>query len=501
MKTFRKMIALLMAALLAFSLCACGSTQASATDDSGLNSTAGQTAASESAVEDSAFEASGVSAGFPGEPPKGGPGDTPPEGMNGGPGGFGGGPGGSSADIDYAGAVEITSADTQSSQTYTSTASDESSLLISTSDEVTITNPSVTKSGDSDGGDNCNFYGLNAAVLVKDGTTTTITGGTVTSDADGANGVFCYGGNGGQNGASGDGTTLIIRDTSIVTTGDGSGGIMTTGGGVTYAYDLDVTTSGRSSAAIRTDRGGGTVVVDGGSYTSNGLGSPAIYSTADITVSNATLVSNLSEGVCIEGLNSITLVDCDLTANNTQCNGNATFLDTIMIYQSMSGDAASGTSSFTMTGGSLTSKNGHVFHVTNTNAVITLEGVTLSNEDSENILLSVCDDGWSGGSNEATLNASAQKLSGAIKVGSNSTLTLNLTNGSSFEGYINGSITNASGTTVSTETGTVSVTLDSTSTWTLTGDSYVTEFNGNAANVISNGYTLYVNGVALSGTN
>ena len=139
--------------------------------------------------------------------------------------------------------------------------------------------------------------------------------------------------------------------------------------------------SGRSSAAIRTDRGGGTVVVDGGTYTSNGLGSPAIYSTADITVSNATLASNLSEGVCIEGLNSITLNNCDLTANNTRCNGTATFHDTIMIYQSMSGDADSGTSAFTMTGGSLTSKSGHVFHVTNTNAVITLENVTIVNED------------------------------------------------------------------------------------------------------------------------
>ena len=441
---------------------------------------------------------------FPGELPEGGPGDTPPDKPdgNGGPGGApGGAPGGSSADIDYTASVEITSGDSQSGQTYASTTADESALLISTSDEVTITNPTVTKTGDSDGGDNCNFYGLNAAVLVKDGSTTTITGGTITSDADGANGVFSYGGNGGQNGASGDGTTVIVRDTKIVTTGDGSGGIMTTGGGTTYAYDLDVTTSGRSSAAIRTDRGGGTVYVDGGTYTSNGLGSPAIYSTAEIHVANATLVSNLSEGVCIEGLNSIELTDCDLTANNTKCNGNATFLDSIMIYQSMSGDADSGTSHFTMTGGSLTSKNGHVFHVTNTKAVITLEGVTISNEDSENILLSVCDDGWSGGSNEATLNASAQEVSGAIKVGSNSTLTLNLTNGSSFEGYIDGSITNASGTTVSTETGTVAVTLDSTSTWTLTGDSYVTEFNGDAANVISNGYTLYVNGVALSGTN
>ena len=435
-----------------------------------------------------------------GDPPdgQGGPDGTPPDGN----GGNGGGPGGSSsADIDYAGAVEITSADTQDGLTCDSSTADESALLITTSDAVTLTDLTVTKTGDSDGGDNCNFYGLNAAVLVMDGTTTTIEGGTITSEASGANGVFCYGGNGGQNGASGDGTTLIIRDVTIVTTGSGSGGIMTTGGGITYAYDLDVTTSGQSSAAIRTDRGGGIVYVDGGTYTSNGLGSPAIYSTAEIHVANATLVSNLSEGVCIEGVNSIELTDCDLTANNTKCNGNATFLDTIMIYQSMSGDADSGTSSFTMTGGSLTSKNGHVFHVTNTNAVITLENVTITNEDSGNILLSVCADGWSGGSNTATLNAVNQALKGAVKVGSDSTLTLNLTEGSSFDGSIDGSITNASGATVSTDVGTVSVTLDGSSTWTLTGDSWITEFNGDAANIISNGYTVYVNGAALSGTN
>ena len=519
MKYLRKIIALFLAALLIFSLAACGSSASTDSDDA--DSSADQTVETSFPSDQTDNTEGSIPADFPGEPPEGGPGGTPPEGSpggtppqggpggtppdkpdgNGGPGGAPGGtPGGSSADIDYTASVEITSGDSQSGQTYTSTTADESALLISTSDEVTITNPTVTKTGDSDGGDNCNFYGLNAAVLVKDGSTTTITGGTITSDADGANGVFSYGGNGGQNGASGDGTTVIIRDTAITTTGNGSGGIMTTGGGVTYAYGLDVTTSGRSSAAIRTDRGGGTVFVDGGTYTSNGLGSPAIYSTAEIHVANATLVSNLSEGVCIEGLNSIELTDCDLTANNTKCNGNATFLDSIMIYQSMSGDADSGTSHFTMTGGSLISKSGHVFHVTNTNAVITLEGVTITNENADNILLSVCDDGWNGGSNEATLNASVQKLSGAVKVGSNSTLTLNLTNGSSFEGYIDGEITNASGTTVSTEVGTVAVTLDSTSTWTLTGDSYVTEFNGNAANVISNGYTLYVNGAALTGT-
>ena len=397
-------------------------------------------------------------------------------------------------------ALRITAAQTLDGYAVNSTTADENTILVNTTDDVTITNFTVTKTGDSDGGDNCNFYGQNAAVLVEGGSTTTLANLTVTSDAKGANGIFSYGGNGGQNGGDGDGTKVIIKDTTITTTGDGAGGTMTTGGGTTNAYNLTVTTNGQSSAAIRTDRGGGTVYVDGGTYTSNGLGSPAIYSTAEIHVVNATLVSNLSEGVCIEGLNSIELTDCDLTANNTKCNGNATFMDTIMIYQSMSGDAATGNSTFAMTGGSLTSKNGHMFHVTNTNADIELNGVKLTNEDAANVLVSVCDDGWNGGNNKATFNAKAQDLVGAVLVGNNSTLALNLTGGTTFEGYVNGNIVNATNQTVSTEVGTVTVTLDNNSAWTLTADSYVTEFNGAAANVIANGHTLYVKGTALTGT-
>ena len=460
-----------------------------------------------------AYPASVLAEGNPPEPPSGdfAPGDmgTPPEGMGeppeGGPEGMGtppdgmGGFGGGSADFEYAAAAELTGATDVTGETYASDTADESALIVNTDADVTLADITIEKTGSSSGGDSCNFYGLNAALLVMGGSVTEITGATITSDADGANGVFSYGGNGGQNGAAGDGTTVVISDSTITTTGDGSGGIMTTGGGATYANNLTVETSGRSSAAIRTDRGGGTVVVDGGSYTSNGLGSPAIYSTADITVSNATLTSNLSEGVCIEGLNAITLNDCDLTANNTRMNGNATFLDTIMIYQSMSGDADSGTSHFTMTGGRLTSLNGHMFHVTNTHAVITLTGVELVNEDEENVLLSVCDDGWNGANNIAELNAVNQALAGTILVGDNSALTLNLTEGSAFEGAISGEIVNAKGDTVSTEVGDVSVTLDATSTWTLTADTYITGFSGDPANVIGGGYTLYVNGEALEG--
>ncbi len=445
----------------------------------------------------------GMPGGTPpeGTPPDGFGGGTPPDGTppDSAPGGgFGGGtpPGGGASSFEYAAATEITESSELNDETYISEEADVSALMISTDGEVSITGMMVRKTGDSDGGDNCNFYGLNAGVLVMGGSTAFISGGTVETHASGANGVFSYGGNGGKNGASGDGTTVIISGTSITTTGDGSGGIMTTGGGTTYAYDLTVYTSGRSSAAIRTDRGGGTVVVDGGTYTTDGLGSPAIYSTADITVKNASLASNLSEGVCIEGMNSITLENCDLTASNTKCNGNATFLDTIMIYQSMSGDADSGTSAFTMTGGSLTSLSGHMFHVTNTHAVITLSGVNLVNEGSD-VLLSVCDDGWNGASNTAELVADAQVLSGTILVGSNASLTLTMKNGSSFTGTFSGEIENAKGESVSEEIGNVAVILDGTSTWTLTSDTYISSFEGEASCVNGNGYTLYVDGTAL----
>lgn len=409
-------------------------------------------------------------------------------------GGRPGGPGGRNTVIAYAGATELTAGTSETGKSYHSDKADENALLISTNDAVILSQPAVSKTGSSNGGDNCSFYGVNAAVLVKGSGTTTIKGGKITSNGMGANGVFSYGGNGGRNGGQGDGTTVIIEDTEITTTGDGSGGIMTTGGGVMKARNLTVNTSGRSSAPIRTDRGGGVVTVNGGSYTSNGLGSPVIYSTADITVSDATLVSNMSEGVCIEGKNSITLNNCNMTVNNTRRNGHAQFLDAIMVYQSFSGDADRGNSHFTMNGGALTNKQGHLFHVTNTNAVITLNGVKLENEDPAKVLLSVCADGWQGAGNRATFNVSHQQLEGTILVGSDSELTLTLTDGSTFTGCIDGNITSAAGNSVSTQTGTVNVTLGDNCTWTLTADTNITSFTGDTSHINRNGHRLFVNG-------
>ena len=176
----------------------------------------------------------------------------------------------------------------------------------------------------------------------------------------GGAGVFSYG----------DGVTYVA-DTDITTQEDTSGGIHVAGGGTLYAWDLNVETNGQSSAAIRSDRGGGTMVVDGGSYTSNGVGSPAIYSTADITVNDADLTANGSEAVCIEGLNTIRLYDSDLTGNMSDDDQNDCTWN-VILYQSMSGDSEVGNSTFEMQGGSLTAKNGGMFYTTNTESTITL---------------------------------------------------------------------------------------------------------------------------------
>lgn len=392
----------------------------------------------------------------------------------------------------YSGATVFGSSSSEEGGIYSSDTSDQNAILI-TGGTVKLTDVTVTKTGGSGSGDGANFYGINSAVMAKGGAQAYIDGGTISTSASGANGVFSYGGN------SDDGTTVTISNVTITTTGSNSGGIMTTGGGTTIANDLIIVTEGGSSAPIRSDRGGGTVIVNGGTYTSHGSGSPAIYSTADITVNDAVLLTTTSQGICIEGDNSVTLNDCSLTTNNTK-NHNSYFANAVLIYQSGSGDARSGTSHFTAQGGTITCNNGHVIHVTHTDTVIFLSGVKIVNNDPDNVLLSVCDNHWGNGKNSADLTASAQVLNGNILVGSNSSLTMSLENGSVFTGCISGDIVSDKGDTISSSVGTVSVSLDSTSRWVLTADTVISSFEGDPSNVVTNGYSLYVGSKLLEGT-
>ena len=325
---------------------------------------------------------------------------------------------------------------------------------------------------------------MNSALLATNGASVTIENARVESSAQNGNGVFSYG----------EGTAVNISNSTITTTADNSGGIQTTGGGTTNASGLTVTTSGNSAAAIRSDRGGGTVNVDGGTYTSSGLNSPAVYSTADITVKNALLTANNSESLVIEDKNSIALFDCTVSGSMTEYGTSSDEnIHTVMIYQSMSGDAQVGTSTFTMEGGSLTGTAGDLFYVTNTHSIITLKNAALSNLDTSGALLRVVGNsasrGWgTAGSNGAQveLTAQAQTLEGNIFVDTISTLNLTLEDGTEFTGSVNILDNAQRGTAVDNN---AVVTISEGCTWTLTGDCTITSLT-NDGTLNLNSYTI-----------
>ena len=410
--------------------------------------------------------------------------------MQGGPNGGGN----SNSSIEYKSTTEISSDTEISDKTYESSNSDENALLVSGNIKADLSDITVEKTGDSEGGDNSNFYGNNSGIIAKDGATLNLSNSEITTNADGANGVFSYGGSATTNNSSNDGTTVNISNSKITTTGDNAGGIMTTGGGTTNATNLTINTSGTSSAAIRSDRGGGIVNVDGGTYTTTGVGSPLIYSTANITVKNSDLISEASEGIVIEGKNSVSIENCNLTDSNTKLNGQSTTYKNIFLYQSMSGDAADGVAEFDAKNSKIVTNNGDSFYVTNTTATIELENNTIINNDDSGNFLRIQKDSWgNSGSNggNVTLNLKNQEAQGNIVVDSISTLDMNIKENSYYEGSIN----------TSNEAKEINLKLDSNSKIKLTGDSYVSTLEDedtSYSNIDFNGYTLYVNGIAIN---
>ena len=301
--------------------------------------------------------------------------------------------------------------------------------------------------------------------------------------------------------AKADGDGKDSEDTDSETTDDAS----TDDTDSTDEASDDKTDKGESPAAIRSDRGGGTMVVDGGTYTSNGVGSPAVYCTADIAVNNAELTANGSEAVCIEGLNSLRLYNSNLTGNMSDDDQNDTTW-TVILYQSMSGDSEVGNSTFQMDGGTITSKNGGLFYTTNTECTIALKDVDITyNDDSEFFLQCTGNNnqrGWGqSGANGSDCNftADSQDMKGNVIWDSISNLDFYMTNGSTLEGaFVNDESNAGNG-----GDGYCNVVIDKDSTWTVTGDSTITSLSnagtitdadGKTVSIVGTDGTTYVEG-------
>lgn len=313
-------------------------------------------------------------------------------------------------------------------QTYAATLTDQSAIYVLSSGHLTLTNCTMTKTGDSSNVNTSSQYGTNAGVLAKSAGTVTIVGGSVTTNASGANGLF----------ATGSGSSVTMSDGTISASGSGAHGVDATYTGSITLTNVNVTSTGASSSALATDFGGGTVTVTGGTIiaaaTADNSHSAGIYSTGTISVTNATVSSVADCGGVIDGANSILLTNTALTGK----------VEGIKIWKTA---PASGTATVTINGGSLTATAGDGFYVTGetgnaATAALTVSGGATVSASTGN-LVNVKS------SSTATFTAKAVALAGNLVADSTSTITASLQNS-----------TTLTGTAART-----AMTVDSTSAW------------------------------------
>lgn len=406
----------------------------------------------------------GVSSGVPSPPPDGG-GTNPPG-------------GGEDTSITSGSAEYLLSGQTitLANQEISATDINESIVKVTDGGNLTLTNSRLTKAGDTSADGSSNFYGLNAGVLATTGSKIILKDASINTSASGANAVF----------ATGEGAYIEVSNVAIKTTKDSSRGLDATLGGTIIGKNINISTVGAHCGGLATDRGGGTVSVTNSSVSTAGEGSPGIYSTGAISATDSSFKATGSEAAAIEGRNSITLTNCSLSG---------ALKHGVMIYQSFSGDAEVGKGTFTMNGGSLKAAVGPLFYSTNTDAVINIKGVELENPSGK--LLTVSADRWgTTGSNGANVDftADSEQLKGDITCDSISTIAATLKNNTTLKGNINTDNTAKS----------VTLSLDSTSTWNVTGTSYIGKLvddNATLANIKDNGNIIYYDSSANSWLN
>ena len=370
----------------------------------------------------------------------------------------------------FTGTTVVTENKSIAHELMSNTTSDQNAFIGKNKAIVNIENSVFDKTGNTTSNDNSNFHGQNAVVLGIDGSQINIKGSNITSNSNGSNAVF----------ATGEGSVITVENTNIHTKSDSSRGLDATYKGTVNGKHLTITTEGAHSATLATDRGEGTITAEAAKLTTSGEGSPIIYSTGNITADYITGEAKNSEIGVVEGKNSITLTNSNVTGYKD--NG-------FMLYQSFSGDAESGIARLKAENNALTSHaTGAFIYVNNTTAEVDLTGNTISTPNTTTLVKAAADSRWgktgeNGG--HLTLHASNQSLNGNIVADAISTIALDMTNGSNLVGAVNTNNTAKE----------VTVKLSKDSTWTLTGDSYVkslTNEDTTGSNIHLNGYKLVI---------
>ncbi|MFR1907170.1 MAG: hypothetical protein ACLS28_16130 [Clostridium neonatale] len=374
--------------------------------------------------------------------------------------------------------------ETKSKEEVTATKANESAIKVTNGGSLTISDSKLNKtSGEMTVEEASDFFGANAGFLANEGSNATLDNVNINTTVTGGNAVF----------STGEGTKVTVKDSVINTTGDHSRGLDATYQGEINADNVKISTAGAHSAAVATDRGEGTVSVNNSTLNTSGEGSPCVYSTGDINVSDSKGKATGSSIAVIEGKNSIELNNCDLTGYAIGRGTGGVDDAGVMVYQSMSGDADNGVGTFSASDSKLTIdpasgkySTAPMFFVTNTEGVINLTNTELSFGSGKLLNVAGNNGEWgTKGANGAdlTFNADNQNLEGLITVDKISTLKLNLKS-STLKSTVNSANSGKE----------LDISLDKNSTWNVTGTSYVTvltDEDTSLDNIKDNGNTIY----------
>ena len=390
-------------------------------------------------------------------------------------------PSASPGEANGAGAYTIATDVSESKKTYHSEKPDENALRVENGAIAGVDGASVEKrAGDATSLENVLQYGLNAAVLARANAQLLLVNGDVTASALGAGGVFAYGGR------------TQLENSVVRATGASSFAIAASDGGSISTKESNLSTQGATSPAI-VAMPGGELFLEGGMAATGGEASPVLFSRGSITANNATLRANNSEAIAVNG-GSVTLSDCAVSGRMPDAAVAGTKFSPYCVALYQDGGASGELSAFSMTRGALSAIRGDLFFVTNTGASIYLEGVSLSLAEGCALLRVSGNDGSRGWGEEGKNGANCaviaknQQLNGDIIVDELSSVSLTLRGTTAYTGTINTANTARA----------AKVTLEDGATWTLTANAYLTAFTGRVGGIVTNGFTVYVNGVALA---
>ncbi|KAJ5646666.1 hypothetical protein N7490_003038 [Penicillium lividum] len=375
------------------------------------------------------------------------------------------------ATVEYTGSSESTTVD---DKTLSATANDTSVIIITAGADVNLTDDTIVKHGYSTNLWEASFWGMNAALNVQNTSVSYITDINVTTHNGAAN-IYAYGSD----------TVVHIDGAWLYSSGPAAHGLYASGDGTIIATNVRHYSGGNRCSSFAGDSPAGYVTIENAVAHTAGIGSGIFYALGEIVASNVTGWAENSP---------ILFMDGDQTASISGSTLYAGLLAGFVIFSS-SERYSGATLAISSSSVELLADDIPALWFGNVIADVTLDDVTITTGSGILVVANYSQvtqefDYYAGYADnsaispaEAFITVIESDLTGDLVAYNESLISWSLTEsstwtGAAYSGY---------GTYY------IGVSLDSTSTWTLTADTCVynfTDTDSSVTNVKSAGYTL-----------